>query len=189
MAYDMVDSVSTPTSSGADEVSFGRAREELALSHSCTVRFVVVQFKHELCTYQGSFRVAEGDYVVVEADRGEHVGRVHRVLDDAPAFHVPSRILRRATETEVALISETRGREASAAARIQDMVHELHLPLRIVDAEIYTDGSKMTVFFAAKGHVDFRQLQRNLFREFHRRIWLINYAEVQYRNRNFRNRK
>jgi cell fate regulator YaaT (PSP1 superfamily) len=111
------------------------------------------------------------------------------VLDDAPAFHVPSRILRRATETEVALISETRGREASAAARIQDMVHELHLPLRIVDAEIYTDGSKMTVFFAAKGHVDFRQLQRNLFREFHRRIWLINYAEVQYRNRNFRNRK
>jgi len=34
------------------------------------------------------------------------------------------------------------------------------------------------VFFASKCFVDFRKLQRSLFREFRCRIWLVNWAEV-----------
>jgi hypothetical protein len=151
--------------------------------------FVVVMFKLELCTFQCNFFVVEGDWVVVQADRGEHVGRVRAVQTQPPAFHVPSRILRHASFAEIATVENSRPLEEAAANRIQQLANDLGLAIRIVDTEFYSDGNKMTVFFSSKSTVDFRELQRVVFREFRRRIWLINTAEVQYRNRNCRNRK
>jgi hypothetical protein len=152
-------------------------------------RFAVVEFKHELCTYKAPFRVAEGDFVVVEADRGEHAGVVRHVLTEKPQFNVPCRILRRASQREEQAIHGFAEREDQTTAQIQKMSDAIGLPLRIVDSEFYLDGNKLTVFFASKTQVDFRKLQRSLFREFRCRIWLINYSEVQYRNKHFRNRK
>lgn len=165
------------------------ATEKLQHVYAPNTSFVVVAFKHELCTYQCGFYVVESDWVVVQADRGEHVGRVRSVSSEPPLFHVPSRILRHANFAEISTVESARPNEEYAAQRIQQIATELGLALRIVDTEFYSDGTKMTIFFACKNTVDFRELQRVVFREFRRRIWLINLAEVQYRNKNCRNRK
>lgn len=156
---------------------------------STNERFAVVEFKHELCTYKAPFRVSEGDFVIVEADRGEHAGVVRHVLTEKPQFNVPCRILRRGSPREEEQLSVQASREDATTASIQKMADNIGLAIRIVDTEFYLDGNKLTVFFASKMAVDFRKLQRSLFREFRCRIWLINYAEVQYRNKHFRNRK
>lgn len=152
-------------------------------------RYVVVEFKHELCTYLAPFRVSEGDLVVVEADRGEHAGYVKHILAEKPHFNVPCRILRHGNARDEASINDARSREDTVTNAIQKMADNLGLTIRIVDTEFYSDGNKLTVFFASKAQVDFRKLQRQLFREYRCRIWLINFAEVQYRNKHFRNRK
>jgi hypothetical protein len=169
--------------------SLQQQAEQQQHKYAPNTTFVVVMFKYELCSFQCRFVVCQGDWVVVQADRGEHVGRVQSVTTEPPVFHVPYQILRHANFTEIASVEANHPRETQAAQRIHQIAMDLQLPLAITDTEFYSDGNKMTVFFSSKTTVDFRELQRRVFREFRRRIWLINNAEVQYRNRNCRNRK
>lgn len=152
-------------------------------------KFAVVQFKHELCTYQAPFRIAEGDRVIVEADRGEHLGTVHAILTERPPFNVPCRILRHASLREEEQLRMCAQREDQTTYDIQKVSDNLGLTIKIVDTEFYVDGNKLTIFFASKHAVDFRALQRRAFKMCQARIWLINIAEVEQRNRYGRNRK
>lgn len=141
--------------------------------------FALIGFKHETAMYQAPFRVAPGDVVIVEADRGEHIGVVQSITTTKPAYPVPSRVMRRASAAEAAVVDELTSKEKRVAAAVQKQAESLGLGIRIVDVEFQMDCNKLTVFFASKVFVDFRKLQRALFREFRCRIWLVNWAEVR----------
>jgi len=104
---------------------------------------------------------------------------VQEISAAAPKYNVPCRVIRRATAADRTCVDNLRTRETGVTANIQKLSESLGLGIKVVDTEFQMDGNKMTVFFSSKCFVDFRKLQRSLFREFRCRIWLVNWAEVR----------
>ena len=157
-----------------------RAAAPSAPAESKKIHYALVGFKHDTAMYQAPFRVAPGDVVIVEADRGEHIGVVQSITTNKPKYNVPSRVVRRASAAETAMIDDMTMKEEHTAPAIQKTAESIGLGIRIVDVEFQLDMNKLTVFFASKCFVDFRKLQRALFREYRCRIWLVNWTEVNH---------
>lgn len=151
-----------------------------AASGAVKSRFALIRFKHESCMYQAPFRVSVGDVVFVEADRGEHLGTVEQITSVTPKFNVPSKIIRHATPTDHENLARQRLREENTTQTVQKLAESFGLGIRVMDTEFQTDGNKLTVYFASKVFVDFRKLQRCLFRDYRCRIWLVNWNEVRH---------
>jgi cell fate regulator YaaT (PSP1 superfamily) len=143
-----------------------------------------VRFKHETLLFSScGVSLSVGDYVVTQGDRGENIGMVEQVLNQAPNLSVPSRILRIALPDEALDLAALRLHEREMTHLVQSKADCLSLPMRIVDVECQSDHQKITVYYEAAGVVDFRQLQRVLYRQFGCRIWLVNWNEVRRNSR------
>jgi hypothetical protein len=145
-------------------------------------RYAVIKFKQETATFIAPFRTVVGETVVVEGDRGENIGVVQEISQAAPSFDVKSRILRKATEKDLTTLSAQREREASTLKQVQALSSSIGLHATIEDVEYQFDLNKLTIFVrrsAKGGFVDFRKLQRSLFREFRCRIWCSYMDEVE----------
>jgi len=140
---------------------------------SSTTRYAYIKFKHDALCYVAPFRVAVGDWVMVEGDRGEDLGRVEEISTEKPSYPVPHKITRKANQADSKALMAKRAKEEQAVRSAQTLADSLSLPIQIADCEFQYDYGKLTVFFRSKSrHVDFRKLQRGLFREFRCRIWL-----------------
>ena len=114
-----------------------------------------------------------GDHCVVEVPSGHAVGQVRRPARDVPAFksdRAYPRVLRLATPEEVAEGKRRRERELGAMRTSQLRAQGRGLPLKVVDVEMTPDGRRVTVLFASETRIDFRELVRDLAREFRARI-------------------
>src|SRR5829696_9519643 len=121
--------------------------------------------------------------VIVDADRGEDLGRVHAVGELAVkraagtahgiAAGPPSRrALRLATLDEEARGAELRAQNEVARRRAAERVKANGLVMKITDAEWQWDRKKLTFYFTAGKRVDFRTLVRELAAMFRTRIEL-----------------
>jgi cell fate regulator YaaT (PSP1 superfamily) len=114
-----------------------------------------------------------GDFVVVETGGATAVGEVRRPQRPLPDFRrdrMYRRIVRRATSGEVADWRERRAREVRGVETCQRMARGRTLAMKIVDVEIEPSRRRVTVYFNSEERVDFRDLVRDLAREFHARI-------------------
>ena len=114
-----------------------------------------------------------GDCCVVEVASGHGVGEVRRPAREVPTFRLDRiypRVLRLATSEEAAEFRRRRDRERAARETCQIRARARNLPMKVVDVELSPDGPRVTVLFAAEGRVDFRELVRELAREFRARI-------------------
>jgi cell fate regulator YaaT (PSP1 superfamily) len=114
-----------------------------------------------------------GDLVTVEVPNGYAVGEIRRpsrVVPESKRERAFPRLLRLATAEEAAEYRRRRDREKSAMATVQIRAKSHALPMKIVDVELAPDGRRVTVLFAAEGRVDFRELVKELAREFRARI-------------------
>jgi cell fate regulator YaaT (PSP1 superfamily) len=114
-----------------------------------------------------------GDFVVVETGGGTAVGEMRRPPRLLPEFRrdrMYRKIIRRATSGEVADWRERRAREVKGVETCQRMARGRSLAMKIVDVEIEPSHRRVTVFFNSEERVDFRDLVRDLAREFHARI-------------------
>ena len=114
-----------------------------------------------------------GDHCVVEVPSGHAVGQVRRPARDVPAFkqdRAYPRVLRLATPEEVAEGKRRRERELGAMRTSQLRAQGRGLPLKVIDVEMTPDGRRVTVLFASETRIDFRELVRDLAREFRARI-------------------
>jgi len=144
-------------------------------SNGNSPRYVIVHFKHESVTFLAPFRISTGDLVVVEGARGENIGIVREIFVEKPSYAVPYKVLRRATDKDREVLASQRQREAATIKTTQGLVESLGLRAIIEDAEYQFDLNKLTIFVrrpSKNAFVDFRKLQRGLFREFRCRIWL-----------------
>ena len=121
--------------------------------------------------------LANGDRVVVEADRGLDFGAV--VSLDGDASHSSSQndgkiraIRRKATATDIERDERNYLKEKEAFAVAKEEIEYFKLSMKLVDVEQQFDGSKMTFYFTAEQRVDFRELVKKLASNFRTRIEL-----------------
>jgi len=142
---------------------------------SSKTHYAVIKFKHDFATYIAPFKIAIGDYVSVEGDRGENIGIVTDLTTQAPDFPVTQQITRHAAKKDREHLEMLRRKEAAATRSCQEIAEQVGLNIKVVDTEYQFDMNKLTIFFASKVPIDFRKFQRELFREFRCRIWIVNW--------------
>lgn len=137
--------------------------------------------------------IKEGDLVIVEADRGDDLGKViianmtdpssisgvHSGLDlDSLASLLaegtiqPKSIYRLARQNEVSLLLDKARDESKALTVIQAKIRQKELPMEVIDAEYQWDRKRLTYYYVSEQRIDFRDLVRELFKIFKTRIWM-----------------
>src|SRR5918912_3380146 len=120
---------------------------------------------------------------IVEADRGEDLGRVHSVGDLAAkrcggcshgcgSESPRKRMLRFATPEDERRAAEVRAQDEDARKRAMERVKAHGLVMKVSDAEWQWDRKKLIFYFTAEKRVDFRALVRDLASTFRTRIEL-----------------
>jgi cell fate regulator YaaT (PSP1 superfamily) len=129
-----------------------------------------------------------GDYALVEVERGQDLGRVRTVgglaakkcsgcssdgSDRGGDAAAPSAcVLRRAEPEHVQRLMALRADEERVRREAREMVRQHGLKMKVTEAEWQFDKNKLTLYFTAERRVDFRQLVRDLARNFRTRIEL-----------------
>lgn len=121
--------------------------------------------------------------VIVEADRGEDLGRVNAVGELAErrcsgcahgcgTERPTKKILRAAAAEDERRAAELRGQDEEARRKAMEKVRAHALVMKVSDAEWQWDRRKLTFYFTAEKRVDFRSLVRDLAAVFRTRIEL-----------------
>lgn len=114
------------------------------------------------------------DKVVLKTERGSEVGEVMRPLENAVEGETADGEVLRVLTSEDEKELERIAREAvpKQMAFCRDRIKALDLPMKLVDAEHLLGGEKVIFYFLAEGRVDFRQLVKDIAREYKTRIEL-----------------
>lgn len=141
--------------------------------------FIEVKFKGERKAWyvnplQFPFRI--GDLVVVEAEKGEDLGRVNKVelpvRVTVPQNDDLKKTLRKAGENDVVRYQVNKVAEQRALELCRQKVDLHKLVMKVADCEYQLDGNKITFYFTAEKRVDFRELVKDLAAVYHTRIEL-----------------
>jgi cell fate regulator YaaT (PSP1 superfamily) len=124
--------------------------------------------------------ISIGDLVVVGAERGYDVGFVtlkgglipiqlkrKKINTETTEFYNIQRI---ASQSDIDKWTRAREKEETIKKKARELAISLSLKMKISDVEFQGDASKATFYYTAAGRVDFRQLIRNMAREFSTRI-------------------
>jgi cell fate regulator YaaT (PSP1 superfamily) len=116
----------------------------------------------------------EGDYVIVEHDRGLDYGQVAslREMPQEKPKEAPKKIVRLANVEDLKQIEENRTKAKEAFNNCTKKIEEHKLDMKLVDAEYSFDRSKIIFYFTAAGRIDFRNLVKDLAKVFKARIEL-----------------
>ena len=123
----------------------------------------------------GPFVVKSGDHVIVKTEQGMGLGHVSTVRDDVPeelADRELKNIFRLATEEDLKAREENAELAVAARKYCRTCIEERKLEMKLVDVEVYFDRSKVIFYFTAPGRIDFRELVKDLVREYRTRIEL-----------------
>ena len=122
-----------------------------------------------------------GTAVVTEVEGGGYdVGRVSLVGElirfqlkkkkiDPDKVSLP-KIIRLATDQDIATWQQARDREATVQVRARELALRLQLQMKLSDVEFQGDGKKATFYYTAEQRVDFRQLIKDMAKAFGIRI-------------------
>lgn len=140
------------------------------------LRIVGVRFKSAGKIYD--FNACEmvlnpGDEVIVETEQGLGFACVAAPIREQkknPSGLPLKKILRYATNEDRDHLQKNTLLETEAYTFCKKEAENLDLPMHLFSVESAFDGSKLTFFFTSEGRVDFRQLVKNLVREYRVRI-------------------
>jgi cell fate regulator YaaT (PSP1 superfamily) len=139
-------------------------------------KIVGIQFKEHGKVYDfdsGHFVLEKGDKVLVITDEGPAIGNVCTQPQNLPA-DTPRRsikkVFRLATKEEIEKYDRICELEERVYQFCYQKIKQRQLPMSLVCVERRFDGSKTIVYFTAEGRVDFRELVKDLVRQFRTRI-------------------
>ncbi len=148
------------------------------------VGFAEVRFKgtrKEYFSYE-NLDLTPGEQVIVEADRGEDLGKIsalgtiaERKCGSSGGCATPlpdKRVLRFAELDDTLKLDELRDDENRVRTTARQLVERHELKMKITEAEWQFDRNKLIIYFTAERRVDFRALVRDLARTFRTRIEL-----------------
>lgn len=126
----------------------------------------------EPCVFDANgWDIAAGDIVIVNFDSGIDNAVVTRLNVDDKSGEV-MHIVRKANASDLEACERNREKEIEAVKVCRRMVKTRNLPMKVVDAHFSFDGGKVTFSFIAEKRVDFRELVKDLSKEFQRSIRL-----------------
>jgi cell fate regulator YaaT (PSP1 superfamily) len=118
--------------------------------------------------------LAVGDYVVLETELGEDLGRVFKVKEtnDLDPEDPPLKMVkRRANKNDLERLPSAE-EKASALGVCQELVDFYQLDLKLIDVAFSLSGNRLNFAFTANGRVDFRDLVKNLTTRLNKNIRL-----------------
>jgi cell fate regulator YaaT (PSP1 superfamily) len=141
------------------------------------VEIYLVEFKgsrKEYFTNPECLSIKSNDYVIVQAERGEDMGRVTKKTTDEMVKPEKKllRILRLATKEDTEKLKANREKEKECLKECDRMITERELQMKLVDSELQFDNNKITFYFTAEKRVDFRELVKELASTYRTRIEL-----------------
>jgi len=137
---------------------------------------VGVQFNNTLKAYYfnpKNEKYSIGDKVVVETIKGIEMGVIsiaNKEVDDSEIVQPLKEITRRATEKDLKTQKENKEKIPNIIRITKEECRNLQYDMKIIDAEIPLDNSKVIIYFVSPSRVDFRELVKVLAKHFHHRI-------------------
>ncbi len=122
-----------------------------------------------------SLPVREGDWVIVKTEEGQGLGYISQLTDTLPEdlkSEDLKEVLRQATDEDMEKAKDNISLGHEAFQYCQKRIADYGLDMKLVDVEVYFDRSKVVFFFSAPGRVDFRELVKELVKEYKTRIEL-----------------
>lgn len=121
----------------------------------------------------GAFVVDKGQDVIVRTEQGMGLGKVvtkEPSQEETEDRYTP--IYRLANEEDQKVQADNAELARSAFRFCRKCVQKRSLEMKLVDVEVFFDRSKMIFYFTAPGRIDFRELIKDLVREYRTRIEL-----------------
>lgn len=123
----------------------------------------------------GPFVVREGQNVIVKTEQGMGMGKVFLIQQDLPE-EIPEEsvktIYRLANNEDIETEKENHDLSRDAFRFCRKRIDQQSLDMKLVDVEVFFDRSKMVFYFTAPGRIDFRELVKDLVKEYRTRIEL-----------------
>ena len=133
---------------------------------SCWVKFGCPTGVVELEAQEG---LKTGDRVVCSLDKGECLGTIATEPAET-AKEGLRKVARKASPEEVADYQALKGKEDCAFDLCKRKIEELKLPMKLLRAEYLLRSTKLLFYFFSEERVDFRELVKELAKEFRVRI-------------------
>ncbi|MBN2411197.1 hypothetical protein JXQ31_05845 [candidate division KSB1 bacterium] len=106
-----------------------------------------------------------GDYVIVEAEKGEDLGIINqigsRLIRKKEGSEIRN-IIRKPSRKDLERLCSNRRKELEAFKVCRKKIAEHELDMKLVGVEYQFDGLKITFYFTAEQRVDFRELVKEL---------------------------
>ena len=124
----------------------------------------------------GNLKLKRGDWVLFRHEFGPELGEVSGFEEvDIEKHNTENgelkQVLRYAEADDYKKVLEP-NKKAEIIKAAKDLVHRFNLDMKLVDAHSSYDGSRLTLAFIADGRIDFRELVKELQRQFNQTIRL-----------------
>ncbi len=129
----------------------------------------------QLYFFSAEMPLSEGNAVIVETEQGIGFGHVDILRDTLPADMqnmTLSPVLRIASAEDCQMAQDNSQMTKEAFSYCKQCIAERELDMKLVDVEIFFDRSKFIFYFTAPLRIDFRELVKDLVREYRTRIEL-----------------
>ncbi|MFV0421738.1 PSP1 domain-containing protein [Oleidesulfovibrio sp.] len=116
-----------------------------------------------------------GNRILVSTEQGEGLGEVVTLRDSLPADAETDElkpVSRIAQEEDLQAAEENSALELEARTYCNECVKNLGLDMKLVDVEVFFDRSKIVFYFTAPTRIDFRELVKDLVKNYRTRIEL-----------------
>ncbi|MEI6154374.1 MAG: regulatory iron-sulfur-containing complex subunit RicT, partial [Deltaproteobacteria bacterium] len=120
---------------------------------------------------EASEDIKAGDYIVSELDKGVCLGVVITEPEETKRTGL-KKITRKATEEEIKEYISLKEKERYTFDFCRKKIREMNLPMKLLWAEYLFGGTKLLFYFVSESRVDFRELVKELAKEFKIRIEL-----------------
>ena len=144
--------------------------------------YVEVRFKNSRKSFfhRNGLELNVGDVVAVEAASGHDIGvvsmagKIVKLQMNKKKFDPDEKevlkVYRKASQKDIDKWQALRLKEEEVKYKSREYVIKHNLQMKISDVEYQGDGTKVTFYYTAENRVDFRQLIKDLAREFSTRI-------------------
>ena len=120
---------------------------------------------------EASEDIKAGDYIISELDKGVCLGIV--ITEPAETKKTGlKKVTRKATEEEIKEHISLKEKEQYTFDSCRKKIREMNLPMKLLWAEYLFGGTKLLFYFVSESRVDFRELVKELAKEFKVRIEL-----------------
>ena len=112
-----------------------------------------------------------GSYILIETSQGEEIGKVVAGADKVvenfdDKVEELSKFIRKSAKEDIEKALEFKKMLPKAISDCKAMINKYELPMKLVDAHFSIDGKRLTFAFIANGRVDFRNLLKDLVKQF-----------------------